>query len=335
MSGPRAMTDLKVLLNSYHSGANAWFALAEARGLFAAQGVEVRFTPGNGAFRAPMLMVEGKFDLAFGDMSSLTRLVAEGGESGPAAVYAVHHRSPSAIAVPADGPVRTPADLRGRRMLTHLSDVAYRSFPAYAEAAGLSLGEVAIALSDDPMAGMLQTMLAGGADGVFGYVSSQKAVLRQIDPALAGRLRFLPFPDIVPDLYGSAMIASREAMEVKGAALRAFLAGLNAALLQAVADPEAAVEAVLERNPALDRAVEQARWRETIADEMSHPEIETLGFGAMDAARLGRAAAGLARTAPLSRNPPASDLFDGAFLPPMADRMAVTQAILTSPRPVP
>ncbi len=324
------MTDLKVLLNSYYSGANAWFALGEERGLFADEGLDVAFVAGSGAYRAPAMMIEGGFDLTFGDMCSLVGLLARLTGAGPAAIYAIHHRSPSAVAVPSDGPIHVPADLEGRRLITHASDVAYRSFPAYAKAAGLDRAKVEIDISDDPMAAMLQTMLAGQADGVFGYISSQKAVLRQADPALAGRLRFLPFPAIVPDLYGSVVMASRPAIEGKAEALRAFLRALNLSLLAAVADPEAAVAAALARNPALDRTIELDRWTGTIGDEMTHPETAVSGFGAMDPARLGRAADLLAETTPLPRAPSAEEMFDPAFLPAAADRLRLAEAVRLS-----
>jgi NitT/TauT family transport system substrate-binding protein len=330
------VTPLKVLLNSYHSGANAWFALAEERSLFAAEGLDVSYTAGPGAYRAAAAMAEGEFDLTFGDMGSLTRIAAEAqdGTLGPKAIYMVHHRSPSAIAVVAEGPIHAPLDLEGRRLITHLSDVAYRGFPAYARLAGLDQEAVEIAISDDPMAAMLQTMLAGEADGVFGYVSSQKAVLRQADPALAARLRFLPFPDVAPDLYGSAIIASHAALADKGEALRAFLRAMNRALLEAVVDPSEAVEAALKRNGALDRAIEMDRWTGVIADELTHPEIGVIGFGAVDQGRLERASALLARTTPFARAPSAEDLFDPAFLPSRDERMRLAGAVLAAEAPV-
>ena len=322
------MTPLKVLLNSYHSGANAWFALAEERGLFAAEGLDISYTAGPGAYRAAVAIAEGEFDLAFGDMGALMRMAAEA--PGPKAIHMVHHRSPSAIAVVAGGPIHAPLDLEGRRLITHLSDVAYRSFPAYARLAGLDPEALDITVSDDPMAAMLKTMLAGEADGVFGYVSSQKAVLREADPALAARLRFLPFPEVAPDLYGSAIIASRAALAGKGEALRAFLRALNRALIEAVSDPSEAVAAALERNDALDPAIEMDRWTGVIADELTHPEIGAIGFGAVDHGRLERASALLAETTPFACAPPVQDLFDPAFLPSQDARMRLAEAVLAA-----
>jgi len=326
------MPDLKFLLNSYLSGANAWFALGETQGHFAAEGLSIEYAQGSGAYRAPGQMMDGGFDLTFGDFCSLTSYTAE--RPGPAAIYAIHHRGPSAVAVVADGPIRSPQDLVGRSLLTHSFDVAYRSFPAYAQAAGIDRERVAIVFSDDSMAEMLQTMLAGGTEGVFGYVSSQKAVLRQIDPILAGRLRFLTFPEVVPDLYGSVMVASPAAQESKGDALRAFLRGLNRSLLAAVNDPEAAVEAVLTRNAALNRTIELERWRETIAGEMSHPEIATMGFGAADPIRIARGTGLLAETLGLARTAAASELFTDTFLPAKPDRLQLAEAVRAAPQRV-
>ncbi len=320
------MTPLKLLLNSYHSGANAWFALAEERGYFEAEGLAVEVAVGNGGFRAPILLVEGGHDVTFGDMGSLIRLAAATPGEAPVGIFAVHHRGPSAIAVPEGSPVQTPADLEGRRILGHASDVALRTFPAYAAKAAIDPGKVAVEVSDDTMAQMLVTMLDGGTDGVFGYVSSMRAVLRERDPALARQLRFLTFPDVVDELYGSMIIASRDAIATRPEALRAFLRAITRSLIEAVENPAAAIDAVLKRNTALDRDIEIARWNGTIAEEMSHPEIAGLGFGAIDAGRLAAGALLMAQTVPLPNAPSAQELFDPAFLPALADRKALADA---------
>jgi NitT/TauT family transport system substrate-binding protein len=320
------MTRLSMLMNSYYSGANAWFALAEERGFFADEGVKLDITAGNGAFRAPRMLVDGSYDLTFGDMCSLIGLAAEIGTAAPIAIYVLHHRSPSAIAVPIDSPIHTPADLEGRHIIGHLSDVAMRSFPAYARASGIDVAKVSTAISDDVMADMLKTMLAGDADGVFGYVSSQRAVLRQSDPTLADRQRFLPFPDVAPDLYGSAIIASRSATTDKADALKAFLRAMQRGLIESILDVPAAIDAVLSRNPALDRQIEIDRWSGTIAEEFNHIETQQIGFGAIDMDRLARSATDLAETIPLARSVSAGELFDARFLPPLADRIAVARA---------
>jgi NitT/TauT family transport system substrate-binding protein len=323
------VTRLRVLLNSYHSGANAWFALAGARGHFLREGLDVVMTPGSGAYRTVSQLVEQDFDLAFGDMGALIALHG-GGLPAPVGVLAIHHTSPSAIAVRRGGPIREPHDLIGRRLITHASDVAYRAFPAFADAVGVDLAGVRVEIREEPMAGMMRMLLDGAADGVFGYVSSQKAVLREIDPGLAEALAFLSFPAFDPDPYGSVVMAGPKAMASKPDAITACLKALNASLIEAVLEPAAAVEAVLACNPALDRSVELARWRETIAGELTHDETRSLGFGAVDASRLARAIARQARTQALPVVPQGQAVFDDTFLPAFTERMRLTEAIIRS-----
>jgi len=130
------------------------------------------------------------------------------------------------------------------------------------------------------------------------------------------------------------MVASPAAQESKGDALRAFLRGLNRSLLAAVNDPEAAVEAVLTRNAALNRTIELERWRETIAGEMSHPEIATMGFGAADPIRIARGTGLLAETLGLARTAAASELFTDTFLPAKPDRLQLAEAVRAAPQRV-
>lgn len=320
------MTRLKLLLNSYYSGANAWFALADERGHFAAEGLDIELTVGNGAFRTPIMLKEGGHDLTFGDMGSLIRLAAASPGQAPVAIFTLHHTGPSAIAVHASGAIFGPADLIGRHIIGHASDVALRTFPAYAAKAGIDPAGVSVAISDDTMVDMLVTMLTGGADGVFGYTSSMRAVLRQRDPALAAQLRFLPFPEIAPELYGSMILASRNAIATKPEALAGFLRAMTRSLIEAIEEAPAAIDAVLARNPSLDRMIEVDRWNDTIAGEFTHPETATLGFGAVDTARLEKSVRMLAETIPLPHAASAAELFDPAFLPPLADRLQLARA---------
>jgi len=97
-------------------------------------------------------------------------------------------------------------------------------------------------------------------------------------------------------------------------------------LIASIADAPAAIDAVLARNPALDREIELDRWSGTIAEEFSHPETHEIGFGGIDMDRLQRSSTDLAETIPLPRRVAASDLFDPHFLPRLADRIHVANA---------
>lgn len=311
------MKKLNVLLNSYHSGANGWFAYGAARGYFAEEGLDVTFIPGNGAVKACTIMMEQKYDFGFGDACALIALAAAHPDEAPVAVFSVYNQAPSVIGVMADGPIATPADLIGRRIIGHLSDVALRTFGPFAKATGIDAARVKVEISDAPMLDMLLQMIAGEADGVFGYYSSETALLRQHDPSLPGRLRFLRYPDFVPDLYGSVIMASRSILEDDPETARAFLRAVTRSLIGAIENQQETAAAIVARNPKLDAAVELIRFAGIVADEILHPEIKTFGIGGMDPERLDRSIALLAETVPLPSRPTLSDIYRPEFLPPL------------------
>jgi NitT/TauT family transport system substrate-binding protein len=314
------MQTIRILLNSSHSGANAWFALTEELGFFAQENIAVEFTYGSGAYAAATRLMEQPLDLAFGDIHALIELVAEQPGAAPKAVFCIHHHSPSVIGVTVGSQISKPADLAGKLILAHASDVALRTFGCFASAAGIDAAAVNVRLSAAPMVDLLTEALAGGADAVFGYYSTQTAVLRARDTTLAAKLRFLSYRTTVPDLYGSVIMASRTALREKADAVRSALRAINRGLEATVMDPAAAVRAVVSRNPTQHAEVEAIRLADTFARDIFHPETATVGIGGVDPQRLERDIALFVATAPLSRRPLVGEVFTPDFLPALSER---------------
>jgi NitT/TauT family transport system substrate-binding protein len=314
------MQTIRILLNSAHSGANAWFALTEELGLFSQEGVAVQYGFGSGAYGAARRLMEEPFDLAFGDIHSLVELVAEQPSAAPKAVFCVHGSTPSVIGVTGASAIRSPPDLAGKVILAHASDVALKTFGCFASAAGIDAAAVNIRLSTAPMVDMLTDALAGNADGVFGYYSTQTAVLRARDVALPGKLRFLSYSTIVPDLYGSVIMASRVALRDQRASVTAALRAINRGLEATFRDPRTAIGAVAGRNPAQNQEVELIRLSDTLSRDILHPDTAKVGIGGMDPDRLDRDIALFAATAPLRRRPVAEEVFSGDVLPALGER---------------
>jgi NitT/TauT family transport system substrate-binding protein len=65
-----------MLLNTGFSSPQAWLWLAMARGYLAAEGIALDLTPGAGAYTAAQRMVDGPFDLAYGDVNALIEVCA-------------------------------------------------------------------------------------------------------------------------------------------------------------------------------------------------------------------------------------------------------------------
>lgn len=314
----------RMLLNSGYSGAQSWFFLAEDGGYFRRAGIALDFTTGLGAYKAAPRMAEERFDIAFGDIYSMVEVVAAApvglGAHLPIAVYAMFNRSPSMIAVDASGPVRTPRDLAGRRIVGHDRDVALETFPAFARATGLDPASVDARPREATMAQMLQSMLAGEVGGVFGYVTTATAhaAASGID---MNRIRFIRYADHLPDFYGHALMVSRRLVRTEPGFVSDLVHAVNLGLRDTVRDPDAGIAAIRRRDPAIRPEIERGRLLGTFAGEMGHSEGARIGIGAVDSQRLERSIALHAATKRLPRIPALNEVFTAAFLPPGRERV--------------
>ena len=282
----------------------------------------VEMTPGGGAYSAAPRVVDGAFDFGYGDINALIEVAARDPDRAPVAVFMAFNASPSTVAVDADGPIRSPADLEGRQVIGHDTDVARRTFGALCKVNGVDPGRVRIG-SGGGMAGMVEQMLGSQeVHGVFGYVTTLVAALEASRPTLAPRVRYLKYAELVPDLYGSALFTTRRMLKDDPAAVRGMVHALNAGLVALTRDRDAGIASVLKRSGG-NRDVEMLRLKTTLEIEMAHAEGRRLGIGDVDDVRLARSIQLIAETNGLPRVPSLRDVFVRDFLPPLADRVTL------------
>lgn len=316
----RASTPLRMLLNSGYSSVNAWFCLADDRGYLREAGVTVTFTDGVGAYTAAGRTAAEAFDIGYGDVNALVEELAKSNAQAPVAVYMMFNRSPSVIAVARESAIRVPRDFVGKHFRGHATDVALQTFPMLAAQHGLDASTVRISTSEDGMGAVVQSMLAGDVDGVFGYETTITAALvtAKISPE---RVRFFFYRDLTPDLYGSALMVSRRLVREQPALVQGLVRAVNRGVRDTIADPGAAIAAVRRRAPAIVEAAERARLALTLKGEMAHPEGVRLGIGAIDPARFGAGIAALCSAKRLARTPAVAEVFDASFAVPPAERI--------------
>ncbi len=311
---------VRLLLNSAVSGPHAFFCLAHERGYFAAAGLDVEFAAGDGAASVVPRIAQEGFDGGYGDLCALIKLAGLRPDGCPVAVHVAFNQTPLTIGVRKDGPIRTPKDLEGKVIGGHPIDAAIEAFPAYAATAGVDESRVSILRSTTSMATLAEDVLDGHADGVFGFVHTIIAALA--GKGIDGRagLRFLEYRDVVPDLYGNALMLAPAFIERHPQAARALVAAVNRGIVETLADPEAALEATERMAPKFARHVDGPRLMGTLQVEMAHPEARRIGIGDIDDGRLARSIALLARSCRLPHTPRPEQVFTRAFLPPLAQR---------------
>ncbi len=319
---PTAPRRLRMILNTFISGPQGWFFLADERGYLRDEGITLEFTPGDTAANAVPRIASGEFDVGYGDLNALIELAASGNAAPPLAVFATFNASPYTIAVPAASAIKTPRDLAGRTLGSHPNDAAMRLLPEFALKTGLNAARVKVEISSAPHPQMLRAMLDEARwDGLFGFVNTLRAAAMEAGIDSDTQLRHLEFRHHVPDLYGAALMVSRGLAANEPDLVSGLTRAINRGMRDTVKDIDAAIDAVARRDPKIDRAANRARLAGTLALEMSHPEGAQLGIGDLDDARLQRAIDLIVEAKQHPHHPLAQALFSRHFLPPLTQRV--------------
>ncbi len=313
-----AQTKIKLVLNWKYQGPQAWFFVAQDKGYFKAEGLDVEIDQGEGSSAPIAKVASGAYDAGFGDINALIDFAAKRPTEAPVGVYMLYNTPPFTIAVKKDSPIRTPKDFEGKTIGGPANDGALKLFPAFAKAAKLDASKIAIS----NMAPNLreQMLIRGQVDGVFGYINTIyfSAKLVGLDPAKD--LRFINYGDFGLDLYSNTILFSRNFVRDNPKAVQGFLKALNRAIVDTVATPELAMDSLMKREPLLKREVEKERLIATLKEEMSHPEIAKIGLGDVDSVRLKRSIGVVVEANQLARTPLPEEVFNRSFLPARAER---------------
>ncbi|MGQ7932196.1 ABC transporter substrate-binding protein [Paraburkholderia sp. D1E] len=319
MSGiASAATPIKMVLNWKYEGPQAWFFLAQDRGYFKAEGLDVTFDQGEGSDASIPKVASGAYQAGFGDLNALVELAAKEPAAAPVAVDVLYNTPPFAVVVKSGSPIHTPKDLEGKNVGAPANDGALKLFPAFAKLAGVDASKVHIT----NMAPNLreQMLMRGQVDAIFGYMTTITFSTRAMGVDAAHDLRFIRYGDYGMNLYSNAVFFSRDFIKANPEAVRGFLIALNHGIRDVIADPDAGVDAVMKREPLLNRDVEKAKLLATMHNDMSAPEIAKIGLGDVDQNRLKRDISIIVDAASLPRTPAPADVFDNHFLPPRPDR---------------
>ncbi|MDM0014816.1 ABC transporter substrate-binding protein [Variovorax sp. J22P168] len=254
-------------------------------------------------------------------MNALVEWASAEPREAPFGVFAMHNASPYTIAVPAAGKTLVPTDLHDLSLVTHPNDAAWRMFPEFCAACGIDPARVKIEVSDLAHRELVPMMLEGRWDGLFGFVNTIRAQTIEAGLNPETVLRHFEWQHHVPSLYGGAVMVTPALLRDHPSVVAGLVRAVNRGVVDTVADIDAAMDAVVRRNPSIDRVANRERLAGTLAVEMAHREGGMLGIGAVDMARIRQTIELMGRTKQLVHPPRAERLFDSRFLPPLTQRV--------------
>ncbi len=315
-----AQTKIKMVLNWKYEGPQAWFFQAQDKGYFKAEGLDVEIDQGEGSAASIPKVASGAYQAGFGDLNALIDMASKRPADAPVAVFMVYNTPPFTVVVKQDSPIRTPKDLEGKTIGGPANDAALKLFPAFAKLNGIDAGKVTVT----NMAPNLreQMLMRGQIDAAFGYVTTVSFSAKGMGLDPGKDLRFIRYGDYGMPLYSNAIFFSRSFVKENPKAVQGFVKALNRAIKDVLADPDAGVAQVMQREPLLKREVEKEKLLATLRNDMSHPEVARIGLGDVDDARLKRSIDIVVDANQLPRTPAPGEVFDRSFLPARAERPA-------------
>lgn len=319
-SSALAATDVKFTLDWKFEGPSAPFFIALDKGYFADEGLNVTIDTGAGSRESIPRVATGTYQMGFGDINALIKLMDEQPDLKVKAVMMAYERPPFAvIGRKSLGITEDPKSLEGKTLGAPPPDAAFGQWPAFAKEAGIDTSTIKIENVGFPVR---EPMLAQGqVDAIFGFSFSSVLNLKA---------QGVPEDDIVPimmpenglDMYGNVVMVNTDFAAENPEAVKGFIKALVKGYLDAIADPAAAIPYVMKRNEVLDEAVEIERLKMAVNDSIATPAVKANGFGGVDMDKLAKSMEFLKISMGVSDTPPAPEkVFDPSYLPPVEERM--------------
>jgi NitT/TauT family transport system substrate-binding protein len=310
-------TAVRVTLDGSFAGPSAPFFVAQDRGYYRAEKLDVTIDAAGSSRDAVSRVTSGAADLGLADINALIKYRDLNPAVPVKALFIVYDKPPYAIITRKSRGIEKPKDLEDKKLGAPAAEAAYAQWLLLAKVNGIDLAKVAV---ENVAAAVREPMLAAGqVDAITGISFSSYVDLKDRGVPVDD-LVVLPMADYGLHLYGEAIIANPKFVSENPDAVKAFLRAFLKGLKDTIKDPARAVESVVKRNETLKKDLELERLRMAIRDNIVTAEVKANGLGGVDPLRLGQAIDQIGLTFKFKAKPEAQDIFDPSFLPPAAER---------------
>lgn len=307
-----AETDVPFALDWKFEGPSAPYFHALDAGYFADADLNVTISEGRGSLDAIPKVATGAFPMGFADINSLMRFLDQNPGAPVTAVMMVYDKPPFAVVGRKSLGVEAPADLQGKVLGAPPPDGAWAQFPIFAAETGIDASTITVEPVGFPTR---EPMLAeGNVAAITGFSFSSTLNLKRLGVP-ADDISVLLMADHGVDLYGNAIIVNTDFAAANPEAVTAFLSAVGKGWKDAIATPDAAIEALMKRNPAADAALETERLQMAIDANVLTDFVKANGMGTVDADRMASAIEQTKSVYDFQAEPDVTLYFNPSFLP--------------------
>ena len=240
-----AADTVTVQLDYVVRGNHAMFFVANKKGYFAKQGIDIKaIQRGTGSPNAMRFVGNGNAEFGFGDLPTLA--VARSQNVPVVALAAVNQHSPlGMMALSSKHKLTKPSDLKGLNIGVQPSGSTYVFLKAFLAANNMSMDDIKQSTVTPPYENYL---LLGRVDAVPGYVDAEVPEL-EAKAGGPGSLSIMQGSDFGYAVYGSGLFTSEKMIAEKSDLVQRFVNAYVQAFADVVKNPREAADIIVEANP--------------------------------------------------------------------------------------
>lgn len=318
LSATAQETKIKFTLDWRFEGPSALFLAAVSKAYFKQEKLDVTVDSGVGSGASVGRVATGAYEMGFADLSALIEFIGNnpGAQSKPQAVYMVYESTPAAVLALKKSGIKTPADLAGKTMGAPAFDAGRKAFPILARANKVDTSKINWKSMDPSLReAMLQR---GDVDAITGFTFTSLIGLTARG-VKEEDIVMMKYNDFGAELYGNAVIVNPKFGAENPEAVRGFLRAVNRAIKEVVANPEAFIGLVKQRDPLVTEATELKRLK-MMLEFVDTPVARREGIGAINKLRFDSTIDRVVAAFGIKGTVSPDGIFNSSYLPAARDR---------------
>lgn len=312
-----AQTDVKFSLDWALQAMHGPFYLALERGYYADEGLNVTMDRGFGSGDTISKVAAGAYDIGFAEGTGLFKFNTDNPDDKVITVLVINDKSPTGVISLKENGIESPADLPGKKISATQNEATVLSWPVVAKLNGIDPNSVEYVYVQPNLRDAM--VIQGRADATFGFTTTTvlNMVLAGVNPDDISYFTLAQY-GLAP--YSSGLIVKKTYADENPEVLKGFVKATVKGLQDMLADPEAGLALLKEKEPLLDLDVERQRWE--LAKELSilTPSVIERGISNIDPERFEKAAGEIAEAYGIEIDTSVENYYDDSFLPPLEDR---------------
>jgi len=238
----KAADKVVLMLNWYVYGEHAPFYYGKAKGIYAAENIDLEIQEGRGSAATTQAVAAKTANFGYVDVPTMMRAAVKGAPVIAAGVLL--QTSPMSVMGLAEKNIRKPEDIKGKTVAITPADSMTQIWPLFLKKTGLKESDFTTVAGDAQT--KLNAVINGRADLLLGYVMDQSM---KIKDAIGKDVYPIKFADYGINMVSSGIIANTDYVKANPDLVARFMTATTKAVEAAEKDPKAAAQSILDANP--------------------------------------------------------------------------------------